>query len=165
MNLTANYTRPVTGPRSADIDFDTRLALASVGADVLLSQHGTEEAHAAVTAAVAEASGYGTAAPLLGALAADQSPETFESHPVLKRAGDLIRARGWCQGDFQAANGALCALGAIRRASGGDARTEAEAVDVLLERIASVVGHNAFSVPGWNDQIDRTRDDVLRLLR
>lgn len=158
MNMTANYTRPVTGPRSADIDFDTRLALASVGADVLLSQHGTEEAHAAVTAAVAEASGYEAAAPLLGALTADQSPETFRSHPVLKLAGDLIRKRGWVQHQFEAEDGALCTLGAVSEASSRTSADYYDATQELIRRIGDV------AVAAWNDQRGRTVDDVLRVL-
>lgn len=164
MNMTTAKSRPaVTVPASHTIDFDTRLMLAAIGMDVLLAQHGLEEAHAAVTAAIAEADRYGAEALALGALMDAQSPGTFRSHPILKRAGDIIRGRGWHQGSWNDERGAVCALAAIKLATGGDSSAEADAVTVLLARIRSDLGHDTYSVPGWNDS-RRSASQVLTLL-
>lgn len=150
----------------ATVDFDTRLMLAAIGIDVILERTGGQalaDAHAAVTAAVADADRYAAEAAALGALKAAQRPGVFRSHPILKAAGDLIRARGWHQGSWNDERGAVCALAAIRLATAGDAGREADAVAVLLERIQDELGHGAYSVPGWNDS-RRSVADVMRLL-
>lgn len=166
---TMNQTtaRPaVTVPAPLTIDFDTRLMLAAIGMDAILKhRHGDalKEAHAAVTAARTEADRYGAEALALGGLLDAQGPGTFRSHPILKRAGDIIRGRGWHQGSWNDERGAVCALAAIRLATGGDSSAEADAVTVLLERIRSDLGHDSLSVPGWNDS-RRSASQVLALL-
>jgi hypothetical protein len=181
MTATAAQTTLVTDPTSTGhdvdhgpvtVDFDTRLILAAIGMDVmlahstskldvLLSQQGLEEAHAAVTAAIAEADRYGAEAAALAAVTA--VPGTFTSNRILRYAGDLIRQRGWHQNAFTNERGAVCALAAIRIAAGGNGSAEADAVAVLLERIRHDIGRNAWSVPGWNDS-RRNVGDVLMLL-
>lgn len=156
---------PATGPRSAsvDIDFDTRLMGAGIFMDFVLGNHSAvQEARQAVADAIAAADRYSAEAGRLEA--ATRPPETFRSHPVLKRAGDIVRSRGWHQGSWTGENGAVCALMAIRLAAGGNERTEADAVAVLLDRIRYEFADRASSVPGWNDRRSRTRADVLRML-
>jgi hypothetical protein len=154
-----------TGPRSAstDIDFDTRLMATHILMDVLLGDdEAVQEARQTAADAIAAAARYSAESAALTAVLAP--PETFTSHPILKRAGDIVRDRGWHQGDWTSQQGAVCALAAVRLACGGRPEREAEAVAVLLTRIRHEFGDGASSVPGWNDRRDRTRADVLRLL-
>lgn len=159
-----------TAPEAAApaVDFDTRLMITSIGMDVLLAHVGGKalaDAHAAVTAAKAEAERYGAEAVTLAAWKATQRPGLFQSHHILKAAGDLIRARGWHQGSWTDGKGAVCALAAIRLASGGNGSAEADAVSVLLGRIRDDLGQAAagHSIPGWNDS-RRSVGEVLHLL-
>lgn len=161
---TAPKTRPTArAVELPPIDFDTRLMGVHVLMDVLLGDDpSVQEARQAVAAAIAAADRYSAEASALeGALA---PPETFVSHPILKRAGDIIRDRGWHQGSWTSDQGAVCALQAIRLAAGGQPGSEQDAVAALLVRIRHAFGDGASSVPGWNDRRDRTRADVLRLL-
>jgi hypothetical protein len=158
-------TQPDPGPFAPD--FDTRLMLASIGMDVLLARAGGQalaDAHAAVTAAVAAADRYGAEAVALEGLTAAQRPVTHRSSRILARAADIIRDRGWHQGDWTDSQGAVCALQAIRLAAGDDTDAAADAAAVLLDRIRNQFGDHASSVPGWNDRRERTEADVLYLL-
>lgn len=166
MATTATTTAAVSAPAATTVDFDTRLMITSIGMDVLLAHVGgtaLADAHAAVTAAVAEADRYGAEAVALAAWKAAQRPGLFQSHHILKTAGDIIRSRGWHQGSFTNGKGAICALAAIRLATGGNGSAEADAVAVLLGRIQDSLGRSAYSVPGWNDS-RRSVGDVLQLL-
>jgi hypothetical protein len=143
---TATYAPAVTTPA---VDFDTRLTLASAGMDAILAHnHGVTlaDAHAAVLAA--------REAPEL----LDPEPQPFTPHPVLKAAGDVIRARGWIKNSYGGLTGPVCAMAAIRTVLYGDnwsdlATNDGEVgpVDELLDRIAAEVGHRDWSVPMWND--------------
>lgn len=154
---TATKPQAVTHPATVDIDFPARLAIARAGMEALMDHAAgpaREEARQALCGALA-------AVPEAGELldpVAGRSP----SHPVLAAAGALIRARGWARDVFETPDGAVCALAAIRHVSrfaGEEAAAEAE----LLSRIAADVGHDAWSVPNWNDrQPDAAA--VLRLL-
>ena len=76
---------------------------------------------------------------------------------TLLEAAGMIRARGWCQGEFFDADGRVCAMGAIHRAAGWH-----EALIVAAERhLRSVVGRD---VPGWNDAGGRKADEVIAAL-
>lgn len=149
------------------VSFEMRLELSHAAMAVLLDI--PEDTQTALSAALKEADGLTVAGALAEQQrAAQQRPELFQSQPILKAAGDLIRARGWTTGAFD--NGtAMCAMGAIRTATRGDnwwyqpvPAGEQEAVLVLLDRIADEFGPG-LSVPGWNDRQDNV-NDVLRLL-
>jgi hypothetical protein len=76
---------------------------------------------------------------------------------VLRKAGDVLRLRGWCQGTMESWQGAHCALGSIRSASGKNCRAYVEARDVLWEVVGGYPAR-------WNDQIGRTAAEVMRAL-
>jgi hypothetical protein len=148
--------KPQTAP--ADVDLDTRLTLAAAGMDAIIEhKYPTviSESQEAMYAAVREAR---TTLPV------------FESHPILKAAGDLIRSHGWQQGTYGSRSLGYCAIGAIRTVTYGpdwgvndrDGRDQ-DAIEELLNRIASDTG-TPQTVPNWNDHKGRTREDVLRLL-
>lgn len=158
----ATTDQTVNTPVYPNVDFDTRLALASAGMDAIHAHnHGVTlaEAHTAVQAA--------QEAPEL--LAEEVRP--FQPHPVLKAAGDLIRVRGWVQGAFESPDGALCAHGAIRVAvlrtvhsAGSVGSLESAALDELCRRItAAGQGNPGTSVSRWNDSRGSV-DEVLKLL-
>lgn len=142
------------------IDFDTRLTLAGAGMDAVLAHnHGVtlDEAHRAVQESLFDPSGL-----------PDVEPQ-FQPHPVLKAAGDVIRARGWIKDSYGHATGPVCAMAAIRTVLYGDGwfhvstdSREEGPVEELLNRIAVEFGE-PWSIPNWNDrQVDVK--DVLRLL-
>lgn len=148
------------------ITFEMRLELSHAALNVLLDV--PEDTQAALSAALKEADGLAVAGILKEREAATQRPELFQSNPILKAAGDLIRARGWVKGEFDRGR-AMCAMGAIRTATRGDdwfyrpePAGEREAVNVLLDRIANEFGPG-LSVPGWNDR-QEDAEGVLRLL-
>lgn len=158
---------PVQSKTPTTIDFDTRLTLAGIAMDVLLDI--PEDTQQAVQDALKEADNLAVAGILAEQQRAAQQPELFQSQPILKAAGDLIRARGWTTGAYDDARGQLCAMGAIRVATRGEAWEyhpepvgEREAIGVLLDRIAAEFGPG-LSVPGWNDRQDSV-EGVLSLL-
>lgn len=139
---------------STDIDFDTRLALASAGMDAVLAhRHGVTLAEARDALAGAQE------AP---ELLAPEAP-AFEPHPLLKAAGDVIRVRGWVQGMEVAWDGKVCALGAIRIAAARRCEDDNDAVVELLNRIAADT-NRAYGISMWNDRPGQTKDNVLKLL-
>lgn len=76
---------------------------------------------------------------------------------LLKEAAALIREKGWCQRQLKSDNGEYCAMGAI------EAKTErfdefSAAKALMKQRIG---GH---SVTKWNDEPQRTKDEVLAAL-
>ncbi|ALY07251.1 hypothetical protein SEA_MAIH_1 [Streptomyces phage Maih] len=148
------------------ISFELRLELSHAAMAVLLDV--PEDTQAALSDALKEADALAVAGVLATRQNAVQRPELFQSQPILKAAGDLIRSRGWVKGEFDRGR-ALCAMGAIRTVTRGDQwfyrpepAGEREAVNVLLERIAHEFGPG-LSVPGWNDRQEDVQD-VLRLL-
>jgi len=162
----AATTPPETFQALPPITFEMRLELSHAAMNVLLDI--PEDTQAALSGALKEADGLAVAGILGEHERAAQQPEAYRPNPILKAAGDLIRARGWTTGAFD--NGtAMCAMGAIRTATRGDnwwyqpvPAGEQEAVLVLLDRIAHEFGPG-LSVPGWNDR-QHDAEDVLRLL-
>lgn len=164
--MTTATDTPTAAPSAAptkplpSADLDTRLMLASIGLDVTLD-------HAA-DGALAEANAAATAA-ILEAQSTPDPRRDYEPHPVLQRAAQLIRERGWVQGVYTAPGGSLCAMAAIREVLYGPMwayapsdQRERDAAGELMRRIKNDTGV-AFSVPKWNDTRS-SEADVLRLL-
>ena len=78
----------------------------------------------------------------------------MKASEVLRKSGDVLRERGWCQGEFDNLSGQRCALGAIRDFVGN------EWVQVAIP-LEVVVGVYPRSVAPWNDVPGRTVDEVL----
>lgn len=150
------------------ISFEMRLELSHAAMNVLLDI--PEDTQEAVASALKEADGLAVAGVLAERQrAVQQRPDLFQSNPILKAAGDLIRVRGWTRGAYDDARGQLCAMGAIRVATRGEAweyhpepAGERDAINVLLDRIADEFGPG-LSVPGWNDR-QEDAEGVLKLL-
>lgn len=88
---------------------------------------------------------------------------------ILTAAADLIEEKGWVQGHFDAADGAVCAVGAIRTVMFGSTRCPdtytwlyEEVKDALLDEI----GPNGVNgIPTWNDAFSRTKAEVVAAFR
>jgi hypothetical protein len=80
---------------------------------------------------------------------------------VVRRAIRIIEARGWCQGEFNAQDGAHCAAGAILLAA---AQEYADAQGVLRSINTHLVEERQTLIT-WNDQLVRTKDEVIGFLR
>lgn len=84
--------------------------------------------------------------------------------PVLHRAAEIVRERGFCQGPWRV-GGPLCAAGAVGQAGEelGFSRTEMEA---RLLQFADALGGSAFvDVHSWNDAPGRTAGEVAEALQ
>jgi hypothetical protein len=93
-------------------------------------------------------------------------PETqhmAEPDPVLFRAAELVRERGFCQGPWRA-GGPLCAAGAVGMAATdlGFSRAEMEAVVLRFARVLG--GSAAYDVHSWNDARGRSAGEVVDAL-
>jgi hypothetical protein len=83
---------------------------------------------------------------------------------VLRKAGDVLRERGWHQGWFyNRETGAVCVLGACHLAVSGCPDSNAAIqflgpLDTVID--ASLGGGRAF----WNDAEGRTADDAIQAL-
>lgn len=70
---------------------------------------------------------------------------------VLQEARQLIADRGWCRRWLTDQTGALCLIGAIRIAAGGEGLLEDAACDTLLDAIRRQQP-DVQSIGGWNDE-------------
>ena len=96
----------------------------------------------------------------------------MKTSEVLRKAADEIRRRGWYQGEFAPIEAdddscPVCAWGAINVAHSGDPRNwyvegapgeESPALQVLA---IAATGDAFRSVPSWNDDPERTVEEVL----
>lgn len=90
--------------------------------------------------------------------------ELDDAAKILLKAADLIEQRGHCKNAYQSMDGRLCALGAIRVASGFDANSLScySVVNTPAMRVALAVDD---SVHFWNDEPERTAAEVVATLR
>lgn len=91
---------------------------------------------------------------------------------VLKQAKQELLTRGWCQGMYYSRRtGAVCALGATNLAATHGchfdmpcdfASAELDAAWGLLDRVTTgqPASHGRY-IPDWNDNLERTKQDVL----
>lgn len=135
--------------KSSEVGFETRLAMASIAIDVALSRHGESPVVPAAPS------------PELKPAA---QPEPQTPAQTLWEAAQLIRERGWAQGEYSRQDGALCALGAIREAAAGDAVLTGLATGMLMNRIERLHGRVYHAIWTWNDAPDRTWVQVTGLM-
>ena len=92
----------------------------------------------------------------------------MKTSEILRKAADEIRRRGWYQGangssDRDRENCPVCAMGAIRATlSGGDpwGRVDFRWESLLVDAVA-VAATASDSLHGWNDDPERTVEEVL----
>jgi hypothetical protein len=84
--------------------------------------------------------------------------------PVLLRAAEIVRERGFCQGPWRP-GGPLCAAGAVSQAAEelGFVRPEMEAR--LLQFAGALGGSDVLDVHTWNDAPGRTAGEVAEALQ
>ncbi|MDQ3865218.1 MAG: hypothetical protein M3304_00100 [Actinomycetota bacterium] len=83
--------------------------------------------------------------------------------PVLLRAAEIVRERGFCQGPWRT-GGPVCAAGAVGVAGRELGFVDPE-IDARLLRFAQAVGGSAFShVHAWNDAPGRAAWEVADAL-
>lgn len=99
---------------------------------------------------------------------------------LLRKAAQVLRERGWCQGDYVDDKGCLCVYGACIVASGIEAKPAnsikrfedwaivRKAEDLVAEPLRKAAGvddsFSRTSVNDWNDDPARTVDEVLDAL-
>lgn len=79
---------------------------------------------------------------------------------VLEDAADHIEQKGWCQGEYEADGGAVCAVGALDYATGVSARgwLFGPAHRVFQRRLG-------LHIENWNDAPERTAHEVIDELK
>jgi hypothetical protein len=83
--------------------------------------------------------------------------------PVLLRAAEIVRERGFCQGPWRT-DGPVCAAGAVGQA-GGDLGLSRAMMEARLLEFARVLGGSAAGdVHEWNDAPGRTAAEVAEAL-
>ena len=99
----------------------------------------------------------------------------MKSSNILEDAADYIEQHGWCQQDYFNANGNVCTQGAIMAvrtryeadniniySTSNDIDTITEAFLEALDQVSLFVGD---AVSLWNDDPDRTKEEVVKTLR
>lgn len=89
---------------------------------------------------------------------------------TLRAAVELLEIYGWCQGSLGNTSIGFCAVGAINAASRGLAHSPLDKQQrhgKACERLFSAInGHtHRYGVASWNDDPDRTKDEVLEAFR
>lgn len=87
---------------------------------------------------------------------------------ILREAANSIEAYGWCQGRLGNLQYGYCALGGIYRAETVLNLTSNELDNTRLARYALakiVTGNQYASIPSWNDNKHRTKNEVIRAMR
>lgn len=89
-----------------------------------------------------------------------------------EKAIDVLRERGWHQGDFESSHdGSVCAVGALGVACVGNASWLAEnqgdwtPVMKTLRTVLQPDDPSTFFIPDWNDDPERTVEDVILALK
>jgi hypothetical protein len=100
-----------------------------------------------------------------------ESPVTGETPDevaeICKKAYNLLKDKGWCQGILEDNRGRHCLLGAIRVSIGGSAAIEpgTEYYEEMTLKVIAQLGFNHLGVATlWNDHWGRDVEDVLHLL-
>jgi hypothetical protein len=88
---------------------------------------------------------------------------------VLEKALDVLQEKGWHQKALHGPNGEVCALGAMRDARielFGPGRDDDNVVyNLAYARLTRAISpedwRNVVSIPRWNDDPNRTAEDVI----
>lgn len=100
----------------------------------------------------------GTAADAAVPSEATAAPVTTSQ--VIRKAADILAAKGWCQSAFTGAGGTVCAAMALFMAEGEHAgEYSLKAMDYMRKFTG------ALSLPAWNDLYTTTYEDVQTLFK
>ncbi|MFC9268953.1 hypothetical protein ACFTXJ_14420 [Streptomyces zhihengii] len=135
---------------AATVDLDTRLALASTAMDVLFDQAllrlAVSTAHLPDTAPVEL-----VAPPAEAPVVPEPQPAVSPLAAVFRGALRILGERGWARGALRDDQGAVCAVAAIRAATGSDRGLADDACAALLAVIQQ--RFVADTLPSWNDSL------------
>jgi len=86
----------------------------------------------------------------------------MKTSEVLRKAGNVLRKRGWCQGQYRNDDGAVCILGATLA---GPYRPLDPWMSEEWSLLATVTGvHDGDTAAVWNDKPGRTAAEVMHAL-
>lgn len=80
----------------------------------------------------------------------------MKTSEVLRKAGDMLRERGWFQGWFVSDDGAVCLAGACNRAFAEPVKTTPSEIFLPIETVL-----DGMPVAVWNDDPQRRLEEVL----
>lgn len=92
---------------------------------------------------------------------------------ILENAADLLEVHGWCQDRSRDDEGRMCAMGALYQSTFGPgvwecpSRVEYDTEHGYLEATRALnrkIGTQR-SIPGWNDNSERTADEVIEAIK
>jgi hypothetical protein len=81
---------------------------------------------------------------------------------VFQRAAEILRERGWCQGQYVCDDGSCCLLGAVLTAEDPDAPVDRPWPRWMQDYWDAAVPRGLPAT--WNDEPGRTADEVIALL-
>ncbi len=84
---------------------------------------------------------------------------------ILIKAREVLVTRGWTQGAYEDSKGCVCLYGALNVADGKEPQDETRNSAAFNEAVAALedqIGCDYLDV--WNDEYDRTVDDVLAVI-
>ncbi|MGK5500475.1 DUF6197 family protein [Streptomyces sp. URMC 125] len=150
---TTAATRPAQTPTAPStvrpLDFDQRLALASLAVDARIPTEPLDLA-GIVTGPVDLPAPPGPAYPTPVAA-------------LLQRAAHRLETGGWCRSATIDTDGACCLYGGLRAEDPGDHHLD-DALRVLLEALRREFGPGIETVPAANDHLIRDRGHAMRIL-
>jgi hypothetical protein len=79
---------------------------------------------------------------------------------VLRKAGDVLRERGWCQNQTEDGAGRVCAIGALGIAEADNASCASGAIYRALQRVTHDGLIYDYLIGDWNDRPGRTAAEV-----
>lgn len=83
----------------------------------------------------------------------------MKTSEALRKAGDLLRAAGWCKNEYGSLPGPVCAVGAIQSAGYGEAMYYARLA--LGSVCHDDLGDGTGAALRFNDAHERSADEVL----
>lgn len=85
----------------------------------------------------------------------------MKTSEALRKSGDVLRERGWCQEVLETEDGRVCLRGATGLGGGGSpSATESSEV---IDLVRTVIDRDGDTV-SWNDAAERTQADVEAVL-
>jgi hypothetical protein len=94
---------------------------------------------------------------------------------LVRKAADVLQDRIWVQGEYGDADKGMCAVTSIHFTATGDSKNAAQSDrrPRLVNDTIRTFGNwleaagltNFGSIPVWNDASDRTKDEVLQMMR
>lgn len=102
--------------------------------------------------------------PLDGSTYVTKPDVLTEAQRVCVEAADYIEKYGWCQGTIAKPTGDVCLMGALRAAAGIPDKAQWTALGTAALNLVHAT-LPCILPADWNDEEQRTKDEVVALLR